>query len=411
MTANPAISIEGVSKEFRIDHEHTDSIKQAITRFGRRHDYENFRALDDVSLDIPKGSVFGLIGANGSGKSTLLKCIARILTPDTGAIRVEGRLAALLELGTGFHPELTGRENVYLNASILGLSRRDVHARFDEIVEWSELGRFIDNPIKTYSSGMTVRLGFAVATSVHPEVLLVDEVLSVGDMNFRRTSSERMQNLITSGATIVLVAHDLGSVATLCDRAASLENGRVRRIGDVGDVIDDYRERMEYLHAVSVGHPVESAQAVGAIRSIATATADGSDSKSFAIGESMQVRVIVNTDRLRSPAFVAITLRASDRSVVSFNSSAVEAILSPGMGEVAVDANITDPPLGPGVYDWTAALRDVETRTLVDRQEGTARMEVLTKPGIAAGGSLLLDAAWAVSEPAPTTGRPPTNET
>src|SRR3954465_14677836 len=206
----------------------------------KRATYEEFWALDDVSFEIPAGTTFGLIGENGSGKSTLLKCMAKILRPDVGTITTVGKISALLELGAGFHPELSGRDNVYLNGSILGLSTAQIDARFDEIVDFAGLGQFIDTPVKNYSSGMYVRLGFSVAINVDPDVLLVDEVLAVGDEQFQRKCNEKFAELRSQNKTIVVVSHGLGLMRTICDELAWLEHGRVRQVGPSGDVIDKY---------------------------------------------------------------------------------------------------------------------------------------------------------------------------
>ena len=228
-----AISVNEVWKKFRLYDERNQSLKAAVMR-GRRARYKEFDALKGVSFEIPEGTTFGLIGENGSGKSTLLKCIARILRPDRGEIRTQGKISALLELGAGFHPELSGRENVYLNGAILGVSKRQLDERFDEIVDFAGLEEFIDSPVKNYSSGMYVRLGFSVAINVDPDILLVDEVLAVGDEAFQRKCSEKFADLKESGKTIVVVSHALGTMRTLCDQLALLEHGNLDRGRPVG---------------------------------------------------------------------------------------------------------------------------------------------------------------------------------
>jgi ABC-2 type transport system ATP-binding protein len=234
-----AIEVEDLSKRFRIFRERPTSIKQRILTSHARA--EDLWALRDVTLDIRDGSTFGLIGHNGSGKTTLLKCVAGILRPTTGTIRQRGRLAALLELGAGFHPELTGRENVYLNASFLGLSRRETDRAYEAIVDFAELEGFMDNQVKFYSSGMLVRLGFAVAVHVEPEVLLVDEVLAVGDEAFQAKCIERVRRFQREGRTIVLVTHALDTVRDICDRAAMLHHGRLHALGAPDDVVREMR--------------------------------------------------------------------------------------------------------------------------------------------------------------------------
>lgn len=242
---NPTIiSVEGVSKRFVIRKE--KSLKERLVNFGRSNLHkEDFYALRDVDLDIQSGSTVGLIGPNGSGKSTLLKLIGGILQPNTGQVRYRGRIAALLELGAGFHPDLTGRENVYLNASILGLSRQQIDRHFDAIVDFSGIEQFIDTQVKFYSSGMYVRLAFAVAVHVDPDILLVDEVLAVGDEPFQRKCLERIRGFQHEGRTIVLVTHGLDQVAEFCDRAVVLEQGRVVLDGEPRDALRTLRADFE----------------------------------------------------------------------------------------------------------------------------------------------------------------------
>lgn len=235
-----AISVNGLWKNYRLYIERNQFLKAAVLR-GRRAQYEEFWALKDVSFDVPAGKTFGVIGHNGSGKSTLLKCLAGILVPDKGAVSTTGRVSALLELGAGFHPELSGRENVFLNGAILGLKKREIEQRFDDIVEFAGLEQFIDSPVKNYSSGMFVRLGFAVAVNVDPEILLLDEVLSVGDESFQRKSAEKIDQFRRDGRTIVLVSHGLGSVEQLCETAAWLDHGEIQTVGPAADVISAYR--------------------------------------------------------------------------------------------------------------------------------------------------------------------------
>ena len=233
--AEPAIEVRDVSKRFRIYREKPTSLKQRL--LSRRTRSDDFWALRDVTFDVPTGGSVALIGHNGSGKTTMLKVIAGILRPTTGTVRQRGRIAALLELGAGFHPELTGRENVYLNASFLGLSRRETDRVYDDIVAFAELEAFMDTAVKFYSSGMLVRLGFAVAVHVDPEVLLIDEVLAVGDEAFQARCIERVRWFQEQGRTIVLVTHALDTVRQLCDHAVMLDHGRVHAIGRPDDVV------------------------------------------------------------------------------------------------------------------------------------------------------------------------------
>lgn len=235
----PAVRVEGLGKKFRLYHERNQSLKSAIMR-RKISEHEDFWALRDINFEVPQGSNFALIGSNGSGKSTLLKCLAKILWPDEGVIKSQGRVASLLEVGSGFHPELSGRENIYLNASILGMTRKDVDKKFDDIVDFSEIGQFIDQPVKSYSSGMYVRLGFSVAIHVQPDVLVVDEILAVGDASFQEKSRAKFDELHEQGKTVILVSHSLGTVMQMCDQAAWIEKGTLQRVGAVEDVAGAY---------------------------------------------------------------------------------------------------------------------------------------------------------------------------
>jgi ABC-2 type transport system ATP-binding protein/lipopolysaccharide transport system ATP-binding protein len=212
--------------------------------------HHQFHALNNVNLEVKPGEVLGIIGHNGAGKSTLLKVIARVLRPTKGRVILRGRISPLLELGAGFDPELTGRENIYLNSAILGFSKKDITARFNRIVEFAELQEFIDTPVRNYSTGMVSRLGFSVATDVQPEVLIVDEVLSVGDSDFQKRCSERITDFRKNGTTILLVSHDLEAVQKMCDRVGWLEQGELKMCGDPLAVIAEYKKKG--LHEV---HP------------------------------------------------------------------------------------------------------------------------------------------------------------
>ncbi|WIE59453.1 ABC transporter ATP-binding protein [Curtobacterium sp. MCLR17_031] len=234
-----AVSVEHVSKRFRMYHERNDSLKSMVMR-GKKSVHEDFWALKDVSFEVPHGSTFGLIGKNGSGKSTLLKCLAKILWPEEGSITARGKQASLLEVGSGFHPELSGRENVFLNGSILGMSRKEVARKFDDIVSFSGVGNFIDQPVKNYSSGMYVRLGFSVAVAVTPDILVVDEVLAVGDATFRKRCQTKFKEMKEEGRTVILVSHSMGTVKDMCDQVAWLNEGELKMIGPTKKVVSAY---------------------------------------------------------------------------------------------------------------------------------------------------------------------------
>jgi ABC-2 type transport system ATP-binding protein len=242
-----AIEVTDISKQFVLRH--TRSIKEAIVWLakGRRGDLsQKFHALKNVSIQIDTGESVALLGLNGSGKSTLLKHISGVMLPDTGTVRTRGRVAGLIEVGAGFHPDLSGRDNVFLNGAILGMSEQQVKDRFDEIVEFSEIGQFIDTEVKFYSSGMYLRLAFAVAVHTDPEVFLIDEILAVGDEPFQRKCIEKIQQLARNGKTLVVVSHDLDLVSRICSRGVLLEHGEVVMDGDVHAVVADLRRRSDH---------------------------------------------------------------------------------------------------------------------------------------------------------------------
>lgn len=241
-----AVDVRDVSKQFRIYHTRYSGLKERLLDF-RRRNYEMFWALEDVSLQLPYGQTLALIGANGQGKSTLLQLIAGILRPTEGEITTRGRVAILLEVGAGFHPDLTGRENVYLNGSILGLKRREIDRLFDDIIAFAELERFVDNQIKHYSSGMYVRLGFSIAIHSTPEVLLIDEVLAVGDESFQRKCLGKIREFQREGRSIVFVSHELDLVENLCDRAILLHHGHGQAEGQAREVVQAYRHLLQEL--------------------------------------------------------------------------------------------------------------------------------------------------------------------
>jgi ABC-type polysaccharide/polyol phosphate transport system ATPase subunit len=237
-----AICLEKVSVRYRAPQERVASFKEyAIRRLQGKVKFADFYALAGISLEVRQGEILGIVGRNGAGKSTLLKVVSRVLVPTGGRVRLRGRVSPLLELGAGFHPELTGRENVLLNGTLLGHTSQALESQMDEIVGFAELGRFIDAPIRTYSSGMAARLGFAVATAWRPEILLVDEVLAVGDEAFRAKCQTRMESFRASGTTTLLVSHDSNTILRLCQNAVWLEHGKILSYGPAARVIEDYR--------------------------------------------------------------------------------------------------------------------------------------------------------------------------
>ncbi|MGK2848829.1 MAG: ABC transporter ATP-binding protein [Minisyncoccota bacterium] len=241
MNKDIAISVKNVSKAFRIPHEKVSSVRGAVvSAFNRNRGYEEFQALDDVSFEVKKGEFFGIIGRNGSGKSTLLKVLASIYQADSGKVQISGLISPFLELGIGFNPELSGRDNVYLNATVLGMTKKQIDEKFDAIVAFSELERFIDQKLKNYSSGMQVRLAFSVSIYANRDILLMDEVLAVGDSNFQSKCLEEFAKYRDMGRTVIIVTHDISVVQRYCDRAMLLRNGKILKIGKAEEVGNAY---------------------------------------------------------------------------------------------------------------------------------------------------------------------------
>ena len=240
-----AIEVNNITKSFKVYLDRSNNIKDFMIHSKRRR-YENRQVLKGISFDVKKGEAIGLIGRNGCGKSTTLKLLTRIMYPDTGSIEIKGRVSSLIELGAGFHPDMSGRENIYINASIFGLGKKEIDRRVDDIIEFSELGDYIDNPVRTYSSGMYMRLAFSVAINVDAEVLLIDEILAVGDANFQEKCFKKMKEIKDKGTTIVIVSHSLGQIEAICDRTIWIEKGLIKAEGDTRKV---HREYLEYMGA------------------------------------------------------------------------------------------------------------------------------------------------------------------
>jgi ABC-2 type transport system ATP-binding protein len=395
-----AVEIDGVGKRFRLFHEQYTSLKERLIHMGKIP-YEDLWALKDINLEIGQGETFGLLGPNGSGKSTLLKCIAGILQPTTGEVRTVGRLAALLELGAGFHPDLSGRENVFLNASLLGLSRRYVEQKFDEIVEFAELQHAIDQQVKYYSSGMYVRLGFAVAVNMDPEILLVDEVLAVGDELFQRKCLDRVRQFQREGRTIIFVTHGADMVRQICDRAAVLDQGEMVAVGPPGEAVRAYREhllrRRSYTEVeaeaapTSVEEPQPQSQAVDspeAKRNFKVRLRyvefeyPGSDARPYLIsGQPLTIRVGYEAPEPIDDLVCGVVVYDEKGWVLfGWNTDILDIDLGCIVGSGEIAFRVGEVPLLDGTYPVTIGLHSHDEATVYDWSEQRQSLEVMS-PG------------------------------
>jgi lipopolysaccharide transport system ATP-binding protein len=322
-----ALSIRGLSKAYTIAHNtvsHTtlgEALAHRVRNPVQKIEKETFYALRDVSFDVRQGEVIGLIGRNGAGKSTLLKVLSRITDPTEGEVRLYGRIGSLLEVGTGFHPELTGRENIYLNGSILGMRRREIQSKFDAIVDFAGVERFLDTPVKRYSSGMYVRLAFAVAAHLEPEILIVDEVLAVGDTDFQKKCLDKMQDVARDGRTILFVSHNMGVLQMLCKRGILLRDGTVALDAPVNETVGAYLRSMEQSAAVSTEQRTDR-RGKGQVRLRAVEVSTGGAMPSLTLSTGGPARFVFELTSLTPGLSVLFTVYDNQgQAVVGFNSA------------------------------------------------------------------------------------------
>ncbi len=372
--AEPVISLSNVSVRYRVPQERIGTFKEYIIRWvqGQVKNRE-FWALHNINIDVRRGEVFGLIGQNGAGKSTLLKLVSRVLRPTSGRLVVNGRVAPLLEVGAGFHAELTGRENIFLNGAMLGFSREEMEAKFQRIVDFAELGDFIDAPLRTYSSGMWARLGFAVATDTQPEILIVDEILSVGDEAFQRKSFERIQSFEAHGATILLVSHSMSVIENMCQRAAWLDHGQVAAVGPAKEVIDRYlgRVRENEAQRLSEASSQEPAHRYGnqrlEIRQVRILNNHYQDQHIFHTGESLVLQVdVVAHEPIERPT-IGIAIHKQDGTHLTGPNTNFDGLdLGVLEGQVTVYYTIPFLPMLEGLYHFSVATVNHEDTVIYD---------------------------------------------
>jgi lipopolysaccharide transport system ATP-binding protein len=386
-----AVDLTGVGKRFMRHSDRRNSLKERIVRGRARHS-EDFWAVRDLSLQIPKGSVYGLIGHNGSGKSTLLKMIGGIYRPTEGSIVTDGRVAALIELGAGFHPDMTGRENIALNGSILGLPRKEIQAVTDEIIDFSGLGDFINDPVKHYSSGMYVRLGFSVAVHMKPDVLLIDEVLAVGDEEFQRKCFDHLYQLRRSGRTIIVVSHGLGQLEGLCDEIAWLERGVMQQHGPAVETIAAYLRKVNAEE--SARNPMVTAirgedddsiragdQTVHVTRADIV-DADGEPITHAETGTTFQLRLGVTAPEPVLGPNVRIALQHDSGTLVTMLSNHRWGVdFGTIVGDHSVSMALTDNPLLPGRYRVHVDVFDYTGSRLLDSWNDAVEFAVRSPRG------------------------------
>jgi ABC-2 type transport system ATP-binding protein len=388
-----AVDVQGVSKRFRLYHQKYTSLKERVIHAGRTP-YTDLWALRDIGFEVSEGETLGILGRNGSGKSTLLKCVCGVLQPTEGQVVVQGKLAGLLELGAGFQPDLTGRQNIYLNGSLLGLSRSDIDKVFDDIVAFAELDQFIDNQVKFYSSGMYVRLGFAVAVNVDPDVLVIDEVLAVGDERFQRKCLDRVQEFQDQGRTIIFVTHSPDQVRSICDKAVVLSDGKIVAHGLPGEAVRIFRENLlEAGDILALGHgddeavvdplavvaPSEHTDRLHPIRvtGVTLAHPASADRPYVVTGEPLTVTLQLTSAEATTASFIVEVRDGLGQVLLRTVSGDLGAVLEVPVGPAAVSFHYEAVPFTDGAYDVSVGVEHRAGGELYDWKEGAAKIEVM----------------------------------
>ena len=401
--SQPAIRLQKVSKRFAFTPDTPQSVLESVISVvsRRRAKAQDLWAVRDVTFDIEPGRCVGIIGRNGSGKSSLLKLIARIIQPTTGQIEVRGRVSALLELGAGFHQDLTGRENIYLNASVLGLNREQTEGLFDEIVAFSELGRFIDMPVKHYSSGMYMRLGFSVAIHVRPDILIVDEILAVGDQTFQAKCMDRIMEMKRAGVTILFISHDLSTIGNLCSDVIWLDRGRVRQVGPAEQVLAQYRDHLFQR----VGEQLNLENDAGGFRrwgsrlieitGVRLLDDDGRETTIFHTGDSLRVEIAyVAHEPVSEPEFGLALYRHDGLHIAGPNTRVGGLAMGVVEGSGVVCYAIEQLPFLPGRYQLSAAIHDSARPHAYDFHEEAYAFRIVEGGTREKEGLLALSASW-----------------
>ena len=395
-----AIECHGVWKSYRIYHQRSHTLKEKV--LSRRSRYDDFWALRGVDLEVQSGTTFGIIGANGSGKSTMMKSLARILTPNRGTLTIHGTVSPLLELGTGFHPELTGRENLFLGGSLLGQNRSHIESRFDDIVDFAGIGEFIDAPVKNYSSGMYARLAFALAINVDPEILLVDEVLSVGDESFQMRCYQRIAELRIEGRTIVMVSHNLDTIRSMCSHAVWLEHGKVRLVGPSDEVAAGYlaevhRDATQHTGLAPSGTRAGSGEVE--ITGVSFVDRNGVVAGAFRTSDPLTIRVAYRAkERADGVACGIAVLSAQNLSYLFGHSTKAAGIPLNLEGEGTIEFTLPSLPLLQGSYVVTVALEASEVHHVYDVHDRRYSFLVFENPDLSLqAGMVRVEGTWTVT--------------
>jgi lipopolysaccharide transport system ATP-binding protein len=407
MSTETAILLTQVSKRFKFSTEEAESILEVIIsgvrRRSRRHE-QTLWAVKDVSFAVREGESIALVGLNGSGKSTILKLAAGIIRPSDGRVEIRGRLSALLELGAGFHPDLTGEENIWLNASILGLTNAEIAEIHDDIVSFSELGEFINMPVKHYSSGMYMRLGFSVASHIGPDILLIDEILAVGDQSFQEKCIERLRKLKAEGTTVVFVSHNPATVLSLCERALWIEHGSVVADGPAPQIVADYLASQGAAMTLPAGHLSRDIELLG----LRTLDAQGNDGDVFEMGKGMTIELDYLAHEAVTRAEFDVSFHHENGAFVggpsgvqNDNSSGIEA------GQGTIRCRIDSLPLSPATYHISASVFDGDGQVVYDHREHLSTFKIVEEATGRRGGLVRIPATWESVAKAPTSNEEP----
>lgn len=413
---NTVIKVENISKQYRLGSVGTGTLSHDLNRWwhtvrGKEDPYlkigeTNDRtqvgnsdyvwALQDINFDVKQGEVLGIIGRNGAGKSTLLKILSRTTSPTTGSVKIKGRIASLLEVGTGFHPELSGRENVFLNGAILGMSKKEIERKFDEIVDFAGVERYIDTPVKRYSSGMYVRLAFGVAAHLEPEILIVDEVLAVGDLEFQKKALGKMQDVShKDGRTVLFVSHNMGTILQLCQNSILLKNGRVEEYGISASIVERYYAQLQQKTFAAQASDKEIY-----LKEILTCNTKGDAVSSFAHADPIHLRIKIGINEYDPIQNIGLAMLTNNKARVFTVNKPLAEFYQPGSKEVTVDFIIEGGLIAPMDYSFLVALNTRTGLITYDWQEDICGIKVYdngTEFAFAEGmnyGSIILKDKW-----------------